>query len=76
MVWDLAAGQPSTAAPAPVRRAAHAALDSHILGYTEAPGIQPLRDAIAGHYRHRYDLAVDPDSVVVTTGMALCCGAA
>jgi aspartate/methionine/tyrosine aminotransferase len=68
VVWDLAAGQPSTAAPTPVRRAAHAALDSHILGYTEAPGIQPLRDAIAGHYRDRYDLAVDPDSVVVTTG--------
>ncbi len=67
-VWDLAAGQPSTAAPAPVRAAAHRTLDSHILGYTEAPGIGPLRDAIAGHYRARYGLGVDPDNVVVTTG--------
>ncbi|MFN8198639.1 MAG: aminotransferase class I/II-fold pyridoxal phosphate-dependent enzyme [Nakamurella multipartita] len=68
VVWDLAAGQPSTPAPEPVRRAAHATLDSHILGYTEAPGIRPLREAIAGHYRDRYALAVDADNVVVTTG--------
>ena len=67
-VWDLAAGQPSTAAPGPVRAAAHETLDSHILGYTEAPGIEPLRSAIAGHYRDRYDLDVAIDNVVVTTG--------
>ena len=68
LVWDLAAGQPSTAAPLPVRRAAHAALDSHILGYTESTGIRPLREAIARHYRDRYALALDADNVVVTTG--------
>ena len=69
MVWDLAAGQPSTAAPEPVRRAAHASLDEHILGYTEAPGIEPLRRAIATHYRDRYDLAVDTDDgLVVSAG--------
>ena len=68
VVWDLAAGQPSTAAPEPVRRAAHASLDGHILGYTEAPGIEPLRRAIAGHYRDRYEMAVDVENVVVTTG--------
>ena len=37
------------------------ALDAHILGYTEAPGIPALRRAIAGHYRDRYGLDVDPD---------------
>ena len=68
VVWDLAAGQPSTAAPEPVRRAAHASLDQHILGYTEAPGIEPLRRAIAGHYRDRDEMSVDVDNVVVTTG--------
>lgn len=67
-VYNLAAGQPSTPAPRPVLAAAHAALDSQILGYTEAPGIAPLRAAIAGHYRERYGLAVDPANVVVTTG--------
>ncbi len=67
-VHNLAAGQPSTPAPAPVLAAAHRMLDEEILGYTEATGIAPLRRAIAGHYRRRYDLSVDPDSVVVTTG--------
>lgn len=67
-VFNLAAGQPSTPAPRPVLAAAHRALDSQILGYTEAPGILPLREAIAGHYRDRYALDVDPANVVVTTG--------
>ena len=67
-VFNLAAGQPSTPAPATVLAAAHASLDEQIMGYTETPGIAPLRRAIAGHYRRRYDLVVDPDDVVVTTG--------
>ncbi len=67
-VFNLAAGQPSTPAPATVLAAAHASLDEQIMGYTETPGIAPLRRAIAGHYRRRYDLDVDPDDVVVTTG--------
>jgi len=67
-LFNLAAGQPSTPAPAPVLAAAHQALDSQILGYTETPGIAPLRRAISGHYRDRYALDVDPDDIVVTTG--------
>lgn len=67
-VYNLAAGQPSTPAPKPVLAAAHAALDAHVLGYTQAPGLPVLRRAIATHYRDRYELDVDPDDVVVTTG--------
>ena len=67
-VFNLAAGQPSTAAPRSVLAAAHAALDSQILGYTETPGIAPLRRAIAEHYRRNHQLSVDPAEVVVTTG--------
>ncbi|QNK81410.1 aminotransferase class I/II-fold pyridoxal phosphate-dependent enzyme [Nakamurella sp. PAMC28650] len=67
-VFDLTAGQPSTPAPAPVLAAARRALEDQVLGYTEAPGIVPLRTAIAGHYRHRYGLEVDPSQVYVTTG--------
>jgi aspartate/methionine/tyrosine aminotransferase len=67
-VFNLAAGQPSTSAPATVIAAAHRSLDEEILGYTETPGIAPLRRAIAGHYGRRYQLDVDPDDVVVTTG--------
>ena len=67
-VYNLTAGQPSTPAPAAVLAAAHASLDAHVLGYTEAAGLLSLRTAIAGHYRDRYQLAVDPDRVFVTTG--------
>lgn len=67
-VLSLAAGQPSTPAPAPVLRAARAALDSELLGYTETFGIEPLRAAIAAHHRAVSGIYVDPDDVVVTTG--------
>ena len=64
---NLAAGQPSTPAPAAVRAAAAAALEHEVLGYTEALGLPGLRAGIAGHYGHAYGLAVDPGEVVVTT---------
>ncbi|HEY5117358.1 MAG TPA: aminotransferase class I/II-fold pyridoxal phosphate-dependent enzyme [Nakamurella sp.] len=67
-VFNLAAGQPSTPAPGPVRAAAHRTLDAELFGYTETPGIAPLRRAIAGHYDRTYGLLVDPADVVVTTG--------
>ncbi len=67
-VFNLTAGQPSTPAPVPVLAAARLALEQHVLGYTETPGIAPLRVAIAGHYRDRYALDVDPEQVFVTTG--------
>ncbi|MGV9744905.1 pyridoxal phosphate-dependent aminotransferase [Rhodococcus zopfii] len=67
-VLSLAAGQPSTPAPAPVLRAAHRGIDAELLGYTETFGILPLREAIAGYHRDRYGIDVDADDVVVTTG--------
>ncbi len=67
-VISLAAGQPSTPAPAPVLAATKAALDSSLLGYTESLGIMPLREAIAGHYTSTYGVPVDPAEVVITTG--------
>ena len=67
-VVNLCVGQPATPAPAPVRAAAHAALDADRLGYTEALGIRSLREAIARHYRQWYAVDVGPEQVVVTTG--------
>ena len=66
---NLVAGQPSTGAPAPVTAEAIRLLGSgDPLGYTTATGIVELREAIAGHYRRRYDVAVSAADVVVTTG--------
>ncbi len=67
-VYHLEVGQPGTGAPAGVLEAARNALSSDRLGYTEAFGIPPLRDAIAGHYRDYYGVAVDAERIVVTTG--------
>ena len=67
-VIALCAGQPSTPAPAAARAAAVTALEGEVLGYTEATGIRPLREAIARHYADDYGLTVDPDQIVVTTG--------
>jgi len=67
-IVHLEVGQPGTQAPAAVREAAQRALAGDRIGYTDALGIAPLREAIAGHYRSQYDVAVDPAEVTVTTG--------
>lgn len=67
-VLNLCAGEPSSGAPAVVRRRARALLDAGDLGYTEAVGIPALRLEIARHYRQWYGVDVDPRSVAVTTG--------
>ena len=67
-VIHLEVGQPGTSAPQAVRDAARRALDDNRIGYTDAEGIAPLREAIAANYRERYGVAVDPAEIVVTTG--------
>lgn len=64
----MCVGQPSTPAPRVVREAAKAALDAFPLGYTDATGILPLREAIAAHHRDWYGIDVDADDVMVMTG--------
>lgn len=64
----MCAGQPSTPAPQVVRDAAARALTDEVLGYTEATGIRPLREAIAAHHAAEYGVEVDPAQVCVTTG--------
>lgn len=67
-VLGLFVGQPATPAPDPVRQRAAAAIATDVLGYTVTSGIEELRSTIAAEYRRRYQLAVDPAEVVVTTG--------
>jgi len=67
-VLHLEVGQPGTKAPAKVIEAARRALDGDRIGYTNALGMWGLRQAIARHYGDTYDVKVDPEDVVVTTG--------
>jgi aspartate/methionine/tyrosine aminotransferase len=67
-VVHLEVGEPGGGAPALVLEAARRALEGGAIGYTEALGRPALRAAIAAHYRQSYDLAIDPEQVVVTVG--------
>jgi len=67
-VIALNVGQPATPAPRAVLDAAHAALESGALGYTEALGLVSLREAIAAHYASWYGIGADPATIAVTTG--------
>ena len=67
-VYNLAAGQPGTPAPAVVREAARQAVTGHRLGYTGSLGLPELREAIAEHVRAWYGIEVSAANVVVTTG--------
>ncbi|MDH3703562.1 MAG: aminotransferase class I/II-fold pyridoxal phosphate-dependent enzyme [Alphaproteobacteria bacterium] len=67
-VYHLEVGQPGAGAPQGVLDAAAQALSADRLGYTDALGIAPLRDAIAHYYRDYYGLGIDSGRIVVTTG--------
>jgi aspartate/methionine/tyrosine aminotransferase len=67
-VIHMSIGEPDFTAPAPVRRAAIAAIEAGHAQYTAALGLYELREAISQHYRQRFALSVAPERIVVTAG--------
>lgn len=68
-ICHMEVGQPSTGAPKAILEAAQRQLSNSILGYTNALGIDELRQKIAKHiYLDKYGVDVSPDRIVVTTG--------
>ncbi|MBO6510467.1 MAG: aminotransferase class I/II-fold pyridoxal phosphate-dependent enzyme [Roseibium sp.] len=67
-IVHMEVGQPSAPAPKAALNAARQALEHGRLGYTEALGIQPLRMALAAHYKKTYGVEVPVERVMVTTG--------
>jgi aspartate/methionine/tyrosine aminotransferase len=61
-------GEPDFATPEPVLRAAQEALAAGRTHYTPALGLPALRERIAGHYRERYRVEVDPARIIITPG--------
>ncbi len=61
-------GEPDFPTPAPVIEAARRFIATGDVHYTHALGIPKLREAIAGHYRNRYGVAVEPERIIVTAG--------
>lgn len=67
-VIHMEVGQPATSAPRKVLEAARDILFKDKLGYTDALGIPPLREAIARHYQIHYGIAVPAERIAVTVG--------
>src|SRR5579875_2427899 len=67
-VVHMEVGQPAAPAPRTARDAAHAALQTGRIGYTESLGLPSLRARIARHYGDAYGFDLDPARVAVTTG--------
>ncbi|HQY08710.1 MAG: pyridoxal phosphate-dependent aminotransferase [Burkholderiales bacterium] len=61
-------GEPDFTAPLRVQAAAQRCIEAGRTQYTQATGHPALREAIAGWYRSRWNLSVDPARIVVTAG--------
>ena len=67
-IIHMEVGEPDFAPPAKVTQAAVAAVQRGETHYTHSLGIEPLRIAIAEHYRKKYGVSVSADQVIVTQG--------
>jgi aspartate/methionine/tyrosine aminotransferase len=61
-------GEPDFATPQPIRDAGARAIEAGGMFYTPATGMPALRRAIAGFYRSRDGIEVDPARIIVTPG--------
>ncbi|MCW8830079.1 MAG: pyridoxal phosphate-dependent aminotransferase [Gammaproteobacteria bacterium] len=67
-IVHLEVGEPDFATARPIVDAGIQALRQLKTNYTAATGLPELRQAIADHYRHKYNLEINPRRVVVTPG--------
>src|SRR6266540_368499 len=67
-IIHLEIGEPDFETPRHIRDAAKAALDAGHTHYVPAPGIMPLREAVAGFLERTGRLRTDPGRVIVTPG--------
>ena len=67
-IIHLEVGEPDFDAPACVKEAACKALEDGFTHYTHSLGQYELREAICAYYQKHYQVSVDPDQVIVTSG--------
>src|SRR5262245_5643552 len=61
-------GEPDFTAPPLVQAAADAAIAAGRSQYTDATGLKPLRERIAGWYAEHQRIDIDPSRIIVTAG--------
>lgn len=67
-VIHLEIGEPDFATAAPIVAAGQAALAAGHTRYTAARGLPALREVIAGFYRDRYKVSLNPERILITPG--------
>ncbi len=67
-IIHLEVGEPDFDTPACVKEAACKALEDGFTHYTHSMGLYELREAICKYYQKHYQVSVDPDQVIVTSG--------
>lgn len=67
-IVHLEVGEPDFDIPQAVKEAVCRALDEGYTHYTHSCGDIALREAISEHYLRTYDVPVDPDQIIVTSG--------
>ncbi|WP_058196511.1 pyridoxal phosphate-dependent aminotransferase [Xanthomonas translucens] len=67
-VIHLEIGEPDFTTAAPIVAAGQAALAAGHTRYTAARGLPSLREALAGSYRQRHDVDLDPARIMITPG--------
>jgi aspartate/methionine/tyrosine aminotransferase len=67
-IVHMEVGEPDFPTPQPVIDAAQRFIATGQVHYTHPLGLPQLREAIAGFYRDRYGVAVEPERIIVTAG--------
>ena len=67
-IVNLGIGQPDFPTPPHIVEAAIKALRDGQHGYTPAPGVMPLREAVAADLNRRFGVEVDPSLVLIVPG--------
>lgn len=67
-IIHLEVGEPDFDTPACVKTAACKALDQGFTHYTHSLGLLELRETICTYYKHTYDVHIDPEQILVTSG--------
>jgi len=67
-VVHLEIGEPDLLPTPKVKESSIKAINENRFFYTESKGLKELREKIANHYKMFYDVEVNPDNIIITTG--------
>jgi aspartate/methionine/tyrosine aminotransferase len=67
-VIHLEIGEPDILPSPKIKKSALKAVEQNKFFYTESKGLKKLREKIANHYKYFYNVNVNPENIIVTTG--------